>query len=85
MAKIHDLTILPQHFTDVKSGRKKAELRKNDRDFAVGDMLILREFTGTEYTGRQVCATVTHVLQNCGFGLDDNYAILSIKLCRGKK
>ena len=85
MRKIIDLKIVQPHFDGVASGRKKAELRKDDRDFAVGDMLILREFTGTEYTGRQVCATVTHVLQNCGFGLDDNYAILSIKLCRGKK
>ena len=85
MAKIHDLKILTQHFVDVKSGRKKAELRKNDRDFAVGDMLILREWTGTEYTGRRVIVKITHILQNCGFGLADDYVILSITLYRGQK
>ncbi len=85
MAQIHDLKILPEYYDAVDKGVKTYELRFDDRDFAVGDMLILREFTGTEYTGREVCATVTHILQNCGFGLDDNYAILSIKLCRGRK
>lgn len=84
MRKIIDLKIVQPHFDDVASGRKKAELRKDDRDFAVGDMLILREWTGTEYTGRSVGAIVTHILKNCGFGLAEGYVILSIKLCGGK-
>lgn len=85
MRKIIDLKIVQPYFDDVASGRKKAELRKDDRDFAVGDMLILREWTGTEYTGRSVGAIVTHILKNCGFGLAEGYVILSIKLCGGKK
>lgn len=55
MAKIIELKILPEHFAAVKRGVKKSELRYNDRDYAVGDMLILREYTGTEYTGRRIC------------------------------
>ena len=51
MAQIHDLKILPEYYDAVDKGVKTYELRFDDRDFAVGDMLILREFTGTEYTG----------------------------------
>jgi hypothetical protein len=85
MRKIIDLKIVQPHFDDVASGRKKAELRKDDRDFAVGDMLILREWTGTEYTGRKISATITHILKDCGFGLAEGYVILSIKLRGGEK
>lgn len=83
MAKIIELKILPEHFEDVQSGAKKSELRKNDRDYAVGDLLILREWTGKEYTGRRLSVVITHILQNCGFGLLDGYAILSIKPFKG--
>ncbi len=85
MAKIHDVKLLTTYFDDVRLGRKKAELRKNDRGYAVGDMLLLREFTGTEYTGRKLLVQITHVLQGCGYGLADGYAILSIKHVKGGK
>ena len=75
MRKIIDLKIVQPHFDDVASGRKKAELRKDDRDFAVGDMLILREWTGTEYTGRKISATITHILKDCGFGLAEGVSL----------
>ena len=38
---IHNLKILPEHFTPVLDGLKLAELRKNDRNFQVGDILVL--------------------------------------------
>ena len=39
----HDLKILPQYFEAVIKGRKKFELRKNDRDFNVGCILLNKE------------------------------------------
>nr|DAM82127.1 MAG TPA: activating signal cointegrator [Caudoviricetes sp.] len=79
MAKIIEIKIAPEHFADVKRGVKKAELRYNDRNYEVGDLLVLREYAGGEYTGRRYCVTITHILQNCGFGLLDGWAMLSIK------
>lgn len=79
MTKSHELKVLPEYFTAVKDGRKKFELRKDDRGFEVGDLLLLREWNGIEYSGRYVNCRVTYVLK--GFpGLDTNYVILSISL-----
>jgi len=42
--KTHDLKIVEPYTTAVRSGAKKFEIRKNDRDFRVGDILILNPF-----------------------------------------
>lgn len=56
----HELKILPQHFTPVLDEIKTAELRKNDRNFAAGDTLLLMEWNG-DYTGDACERVVTHV------------------------
>ena len=48
---IHELKILTEYFEAVASGRKRFEIRKNDRDYKVGDRLYLREWNGEEFTG----------------------------------
>lgn len=64
MNQIHELKILPEYFEAVIDGRKKFEIRNNDRDYSVGDILDLREYdtkTST-YTGRRVLCLVTYIL-----------------------
>ncbi|MEG0259568.1 MAG: DUF3850 domain-containing protein [Lysinibacillus sp.] len=36
----HDLKILPEYLEAVVSGKKTFEIRKNDRDFQVGDRIF---------------------------------------------
>lgn len=63
MTTFHFLKIWPEHYQDVISGMKKAELRKNDRDYSVGDSLILKEYkpkTG-RFTGLEAHVLVTHI------------------------
>jgi hypothetical protein len=82
----HELKTDPAVFAAVLAGEKTHEIRKNDRGFAVGDDLLLRETTHTgaeiaagaplEYTGRTILCTVSHILT--GYGLLDGWCILSI-------
>lgn len=72
----HDLKILPKYFTDVISGKKKFELRLNDRDFQVGDIFIMREWYGG-YTGKYFINSIGYVLKDCPeYGLKDGYCII---------
>lgn len=58
--KTHELKINPEHFIPVLDGLKLAELRKNDRDFNVGDKLVLMEWNG-EYTGDACERYIVHI------------------------
>ena len=85
---LHQLKIDPGYFLDVASGRKTFEVRKNDRDFRVGDFLGLNEITKTpvnrndehKETGRFILVEVTYVLTDTMY-VKDGYAILGIKPC----
>ncbi|MBW9400314.1 DUF3850 domain-containing protein [Leclercia sp. EC_58] len=60
---IHHLKIYPEHFSAVCTGIKRAELRKNDRDFKVGDTLHLMETPkgSCNPTGEFINTFVTHI------------------------
>lgn len=80
----HNLKTWPEHFKDVSKGHKTFELRKNDRDYKVGDILWLEEYLPEEkkLTGHYVKVEVTHILHEInakGFGLAENHVIMSFK------
>lgn len=80
MSKQHDLKILTEYFQDVCSRSKPFELRKNDRNFKVGDILLLQEFDGEKLTGNQVKRTVTYILDNVEqYGLMKGFVIMGIE------
>lgn len=59
----HELKIYPEFFSAVCTGVKRAELRKNDRDYRVGDTLHLLETPrgSCHRTGEFINATITHI------------------------
>lgn len=59
----HYLKIYPEFFSAVCTGVKRAELRKNDRDYRVGDTLHLLETPrgSCHSTGEFINATITHI------------------------
>ena len=62
--------IWPKCFKDVKSGKKKFELRLADFKVKTGDTLLLQEWNPRkkEYTGRKIKKKVNYVLK---FNLND--------------
>lgn len=46
---IHELKIYPPFFALVLAGKKKFEVRKNDRKYLVGDEILLKEFVPKGY------------------------------------
>ncbi|MBS0880165.1 DUF3850 domain-containing protein [Pantoea sp. JGM49] len=63
MTSFHFLKIWPDYYQDVISGMKRAELRKNDRNYSVGDSLILKEYRPKtrKFTGLEAHVLVTHI------------------------
>lgn len=61
MIVIHELKILPEFFEAVTSRRKQFEIRKNDRSFQVGDLVILQEWDHGKYTGNSYHVFITYI------------------------
>jgi hypothetical protein len=76
----HELKTWPKFFDAVRSGEKPFEVRKNDRGYAVGDTLWLREYVPEEerYTGRSMARTVSYVLHGGEFGIHSEYCVLGL-------
>ena len=87
MAREHELKCLPGFFREVWTEKKKFEIRKDDRGYRSGDRVLLREFDGEQYTGREVMADILYILRGCPeYGLAEDYCILSLgNIVRGIK
>ena len=60
----HELKCWPEYFQAVQSGEKTFEVRRFDRPFAVGDILLLREWDpkSGDYTGREIRCRISYLL-----------------------
>lgn len=82
---IHHLKTLQPWFDYVVSGKKTFEVRKNDRDFRAGDILILHEHLislspdRTERTEREAAVLVDMVLYDEDVkGIQPGYCVMGI-------
>jgi len=79
--KEHHLKTWPSFFRDVRSNGKSFELRRNDRDFKVGDTLFLNEWDPEfeVYSGECEKRTISYVFAGGRFGLGKGFCILSFE------
>lgn len=85
----HELKTDPKVFDAVVNGLKTFEIRKNDRNFQVGDELTLRKTRYTneemksgmplEFTGDFWTVKAVYILFGPIYGLQDGWCIMSIK------
>lgn len=66
----HYLKIFPQFFDDIVYNHKSFEIRKNDRDFQVGDFIVLQEYNDGDFTGRCILAIITYILSDTRYNLN---------------
>lgn len=76
-SQIHQLKIGASFFKDVCTGKKSFEIRKNDRNYQVGDMLELIEYSDGNSTGRTVKVCITYILEDYT-GIKEGYCIMAI-------
>jgi hypothetical protein len=76
--KTHELKCLPVFFQQTWDNNKFFEIRENDRDFHIGDMVLLREWSNVAgYTGREITDEITSVIVYPA-GLRDGYVVLGL-------
>jgi hypothetical protein len=91
MMRTHSLKTWPEPFTAILEGRKRYEIRHDDRGFAVGDELELKEWNPTPlldnvfsrsvgYTDRVIRARVLYMTHGGSWGLPAGLCVLSIKV-----
>ncbi|MEC0329184.1 DUF3850 domain-containing protein [Paenibacillus macerans] len=75
----HHLKINTEFFEPVLRQDKSFEIRKNDRNYLIGDLIILNEWEPSkkQYTGRKVKGVITYITD---FEQKDNYVVFSFKL-----
>lgn len=91
----HELKTDAKVFEAVKLGEKTFEIRKDDRAYAVGDLLILRKtvHTGAEmaagmplyYEGEPIRFRVSYILRCPAYGLAEGWVIMSIEPAHPRK
>lgn len=79
--KLHILKIEYEYYKEVQLHRKTFELRKNDRDYQVGDLIHFVNTNGKEFeSGDHSVFRIVYILEDVPeYGLDKDYCILAIK------
>lgn len=78
MVKTHYLKTLPRFFLATKLRKKAFELRINDRNFEVGDTIVLQEYTAEDgYTGAELYREITYILFETPF-VPEKYICMSV-------
>jgi hypothetical protein len=81
----HELKCWPEPFEAMLAGRKRHEIRRMDRPFAIGDWLVLREWdprrdVNDRYTGRAMVREITYISTPASFGLPDDLCVMSLRV-----
>lgn len=76
----HELKTWPSFFNAVMNDIKQFEVRKFDRPFKIGDVLLLREYNPkTEsYTGAVCTRQISYILNGGQFGIEEGFCVMGM-------
>ena len=77
---VHELKTWNEYFEEVFMGHKSFEVRKADRPFKKGDVLVLKEWNPKtkQYTGRELARNISYVLEGGQFGIEKGFMVMAI-------
>lgn len=86
---VHDLKVYPQFWEAVKNGSKPFEVRRNDRNFKVGDVVRLRHYdpkSGVIDRSNEVCYPISYILHHEDFpiGVPVGFVVLGFGVLQEK-
>lgn len=81
MSQTHVLKCWPAPWEAMRVGRKTFEYRLNDRDYQVGDVLVLQEYNPEldSLTREVLLMRVVYVLAGGQFGIPEKYCVMSVE------
>lgn len=74
--RTYELKTLKPFFAHVLEGDKTFEIRKDDWGYRYGDILLLKEWDGRQFTGRELRRRITYVLS--GLGLAQGHVCMGL-------
>lgn len=75
----HSLKSHKEPFQALWDGIRTFDVRVNDRQYTVGDSIMLSEYDNHEYTGRVIGAYVKYMIQG-EWGLPNNVCVLGLEV-----
>ena len=90
MDSIHELKTINRYWDALEAGTKTFEVRKNDRAFQTGDVIVLTrtrengsydtrpQDRGGEFSRSQISFRITYLLQGGQFGIEAGYCVLGL-------
>lgn len=75
---LHRVKTEPKYFADSMNGLKDFEVRWNDRNYQVGDLLELEEWTAEGNTGKTLTRRIKYILNDPRF-CKEGYVVLGLE------
>lgn len=74
---VHHLKIQTEFFEAVNKGLKKFEIRRNDRDFKIGDWVFLENFNPktNSYEPGIIKVEIIYIIEGGQFGIEEGFII----------
>lgn len=85
MTNTHTLKTWETYWDAVASGKKTFEVRRNDRGFQTGDILVLRRtdklgfFNPTADGVKDITFRISYLLQGGQFGIEPQFCVLGLE------
>ncbi len=80
---LHQIKIQEQYYNKIIEGQKTFEVRKNDRDYKINDLiqfvLVANDGTGSIIKVSDKIFKIGFILYGGKFGIDKGYCVFSIK------